>query len=459
MANLSVQGMPGTVRAFIAKRCGSLFFFVAVVVLFAGFNSNAWHAVPQADFDGYQIGWQSFIVGRGLKTSQDGLFSGGGLPGLVGPDTAPPSIENPNYRFQYEAFKKSLPFTSFAPYESQIGGQGMLFGILDLLFPQDDLAFFQGLTALLSALSVALILAWIFREFGWLPAVITLIATVPAQWLTLFGRNLWWSLWAFYLPAIIVGWYLSREKRGPGFRRRRFGLVVFCAVFLKCFFNGYEYITTTLIMLTVPLAYYSFREKAGWKTLLADGSLAVAASGLAILASMVLLCVQISAVEGSFLKGVDHIVYSLLRRTYADPQFFPADYSASLTANPIDVVLLYLRGIYADVNYYLAAPNDWVANFIFQFRYLYLIVIFTAASILVWIWDRSERERSSALIAALWFSLLAPLSWFVIFKAHSYVHTFLNNIVWQMPFTLLGFAVCGLAIRAGWEGLRKKRAS
>jgi hypothetical protein len=46
----------------------------------------------------------------------------------------------------------------------------------------------------------------------------------------------------------------------------------------------------------------------------------------------------------------------------------------------------------------------------------------------------------------MWFSLLAPLSWFVIFKAHSYIHTHMNFIVWQMPFTFFGFAACGLLV-------------
>jgi len=34
----------------------------------------------------------------------------------------------------------------------------------------------------------------------------------------------------------------------------------------------------------------------------------------------------------------------------------------------------------------------------------------------------------------------------------------MNNIVWQMPFTLFGFAVCGLALRALWKALRGKTA-
>jgi hypothetical protein len=34
----------------------------------------------------------------------------------------------------------------------------------------------------------------------------------------------------------------------------------------------------------------------------------------------------------------------------------------------------------------------------------------------------------------------------VLFKAHSYVHTQLNFILWQMPFTLFGFALGGFVL-------------
>ena len=32
----------------------------------------------------------------------------------------------------------------------------------------------------------------------------------------------------------------------------RSGMLVFITVFIKCLFNGYEYITTSLVMMTVP---------------------------------------------------------------------------------------------------------------------------------------------------------------------------------------------------------------
>ena len=46
-------------------------------------------------------------------------------------------------------------------------------------------------------------------------------------------------------------------------------------------------------------------------------------------------------------------------------------------------------------------------------------------------------QRFSAhgwLVLATWFSILAPFSWYIIFKAHSFIHMHMNFIVWQMPF-------------------------
>ncbi len=39
------------------------------------------------------------------------------------------------------------------------------------------------------------------------------------------------------------------------------------------------------------------------------------------------------------------------------------------------------------------------------------------------------------------------MSWFIVFKGHSFIHVDLNFVIWQMPFTLFGFAAVGLAMR------------
>lgn len=57
----------------------------------------------------------------------------------------------------------------------------------------------------------------------------------------------------------------------------------------------------------------------------------------------------------------------------------------------------------------------------------------------------------------LWVSITAPLSWFIIFKGHSYLHTHMNPIVWYMPFMLLGFVLTGSTCRYILQGAKRRR--
>jgi hypothetical protein len=431
-----------------------LFFLLCLGILFFDFYSDGLRVAGEYFSDPHQIALESFIVGRIVKSSRDGIFSAGGLTGLVGPDVKPPDTESPNYRFQSQAYLDSLPFQTYSIYKSQIGAQGVVFSALNGILPfspADKLSIFHAIASLLSALILSLIVFWFYREFGATVGVVVLAGTALSQWLVIFAHSLWWSTWAFYLPMAAVMFYLNRPQSAENFSFRKFGILVFTAVMIKCFFNGYEYITTALVMMVVPFGYACIRRGSGLRHFWKGLGTSIAASILAILGSVAILCLQIATVEGSVLKGVDHILFSFFRRSYANPQDFPAGYAASLDANPIDVVATYLRGIYLDLNYYIHVPSDFVKNFILQTRYLYLIVLFAASSALLLYLVRKAstdiRHRALALAVAMGFSILAPLSWLVIFKAHSYIHTFMNNIVWQMPFTIYGFAVCGLLIQ------------
>ncbi len=441
-----------------------LFFLLALGILFFDFNSDGLHAAGEYFWDDHQITLESFIIGRMVKSGRDGIFSAGGLTGLAGPDAVPPDIDHPNYRFQPQAYLNSLPFQTYSIYQSQNGAQGMMYSALNVILPfspADKLSIFHAIASLLSALVLAWISYWFYAEFGAITGVVVLLSTALSQWLVVFAHSLWWSTWAFYFPMAVLMYYLARRRREKKHPLLKFGALVFAVILIKCFFNGFEYITTELIMMTVPLAYICVREKDSLRSFLTSLSAAVLASFLAVLTSATVLCLQIATVEGSFLSGVNQILFSLLRRSYGNPQDFSPDYTAGLTANPVDVVATYLRGIYLDLDQYFRVPSDFITNYFLQFRYLYLILIFAlAAAVLIYLvrkTPQAHQRRALALASAMGFSILAPLSWLIIFKAHSYVHTFMNNIVWQMPFTIFGFAVCGLLLQTLLAGKRKTR--
>ena len=433
---------------------------VSILLLFFGFYTNLWYVAEQQWFATHQKDTEAHIMGRMVKSRQDGIFSAGGLNGWgTAKSTDAEWIPSTALGPQYTAYLYKLSFEKFSTYNSQPGGQGMVFSLLDRLIPfspETKLRLFYVLTALLSAGALTFIVSWFYEEFGGWVAIFVIVSAVLSQWLTVFGKNLWWSLWAFYLPMIVVMYFLKRHRETLDRHLIRFGIVIFIAVSIKCFINGYEYITTTLVMMMVPFVYYVILDKWSGRQCLKWTLAAGLGSGVAIFLSLIMLCFQIGAAKDGFMDGVAHVIWSFGKRTYGEAENFPPVYAASLEAGTIGVVITYMNGIFFDFNNYLSTANSFVSNFLLKIRYYYLIVLFIAMSaLLLWRGNAERRHHYIALICATWFSILAPLSWFVIFKAHSYIHTHMSFLLWQMPFTFFGFAVFGSVLIASTQNSRK----
>ena len=426
-----------------------IIFVISTLILFLGFYINLWRVAEQNWFDNHQKDTESHIMGRMVKSRQDGIFSAGGLNGWgtakkPDADWIPPTERTP----QYTAYLHNLTFQNFSTYNSQPAGQGMIFSLLDRLIPfsqHSKLNFFYIITALLSAIAFTFIINWFYEEFGLLTAFFVLLSILLSHWVTVFGKNLWWSLWAFYLPMIVVLYYLKKHRDIEKHQISKLVLLIFIAVSIKCFINGYEYITTTLIMMITPCIYYAILDKWNSGQLLKWTFATSIGSGIAIMLSIIMLCFQIGAIKGGFVDGIEHVIWSFGKRTYGEAEDFPPIYAASLDAGTVGVVITYLNGVFFDLTNYLSIKEGLVSNHIFKIRYYYLIILFMVISIPLFVHSRKikdgRQQQYTALFWATWFSILAPLSWFVIFKAHSYIHTHMSFLLWQMPFTLFGFAM------------------
>ncbi|MBF0496846.1 MAG: hypothetical protein HQK58_09795 [Deltaproteobacteria bacterium] len=421
---------------------------------------NYWGVADQQWFNTHQIDTESSIIGRMVKSRQDGIFSDGGLEGLGSLNTTPVFFEEKPFNNQYLAYFTGRSFGAYTTYDSQIGGQGILFSILDKFIPlppRVKYSLFRALTSLLTAISLTGIILWFFLEFGLTAALSVLASAVLSQWVTVFGRNIAWSLWAFYLPLAVIMYYLKFKRGLMNTSRSRFGVIIFIMIFIKCLFSGYDYITTVLIMVIGPFVYYSLLDRLNFRKFLAGLFTAGLSSCLAILLSLIILCIQIGSVKGSFMNGIDHIVYSFEKRTHEISHTisnnFPTEIASSLESGTTRVLATYLAGTFFDATNYLPCSNPIISTYLLKVRYLYLILLFMIMSRLLyrrgnnWV-NENEKQKHLALIVATWFSILAPLSWFIIFKAHSYIHTHMNYIVWHMPFVFFGFAICGLAVKS-----------
>lgn len=324
----------------------SCYFVFSTLILFLGFFTNFWNVADENWFHFQNYDMESFIIGRIVKSNQDGIFSSGGLTGIGSPVSTLPEFNDISFEFQRQAYFNGLNFESYSPYYSQIGGQGILFSIFDQIIsltPQIKFRVFQAFTSLLTATTITMIVLWFYFEFGFLVSLFVLVSTILSPWLVVFGGKLWWSTWSFCLPMVVSMYYL--KNRNPVIHNSiSFGAIIFIVVFVKCIFTGYEYITTTLIMMMVPFVYYSILKRLNSREFFIGFLIAIVSSCLAIFLSFIILSYQIGSVTNNFFDGIDHISYSFRKRTYGEPNNFLPEYANGLKSNTDEVLMNYLTG-------------------------------------------------------------------------------------------------------------------
>ncbi len=193
-----------------------------------------------------------------MKTRRDGVFAAGGLAGRVIQDPASPSPLTP-IEYQFSAYLGDLDFDGFDAYLSLVGAQGMLASALDLAFPFEPLwrlRLLRAFTALASAAVLAVAVVWVYQRLGGLVAGVVLLSLLTSAWLVIYGRNLMWSTWAFYLPLIAVMFYLQRGRPIARSEAFSFGGIVAASLFVKVFANGYDCATTVFVMMVVTLVHH-----------------------------------------------------------------------------------------------------------------------------------------------------------------------------------------------------------
>ena len=450
-----------------------VFSAVALLVMTLGFGWNTFRVADQGMFEGHNNDMESYVVGRLVQSRDRGIFSSGGLTGFGNTEAPLLTYADNPFPLQFNAFNDGATFASFSPYLSQIGGQGMFLSLWNRLWPAADgsaqLARFHLFNSVATSAALLGILLWLYHHTGPATAWAALAGIVGSHWLVLFGRNIWWSTWAFYLPMLAVIYALRRGPPSDTCGYLRLAAWSAGGVAVKCFFNGYEFITTTLLMMLVPVLLHCLAQGDRPRRILA--ALAAAGTGAlaGVLVTMAVLCTQIAIVKGGFTQGIDHIVASYVKRTHAHPDQIPGLVGEERKALEIDVgsvLETHFSATYIDVGAmsvrYGLAEELWLP---FSYRHLTWVTLLIAIALLLrgaWRNTPQQNRLERAFVAATLFALLAPLSWFIIFKAHSYVHLHMDSIVWQMPFTLLAFALLGLLLQrlaTDWKSTRPSPAA
>ncbi|MQP51417.1 MULTISPECIES: hypothetical protein [unclassified Flavobacterium] len=395
--------------------------FFSTIILFCFFKSNVKDGIP------YDYVSESLIVGRLMESERSGILSYSGLSGLLKSSSTDEEFKQ-NSINQFKLLKNKSDrdnYKAFYAYNSQTGGQGMLYSVFNKISPFDlvtNIEILKNFTLLLNAFIFSIFIGWCKRNFGFIPALVVLFFIAFSSWIWLFSSSLYWCLWAFYIPFLTILLGLEFLKSNPN----KILALTFISVFLKCFFNGFEYITTTLIAVYVPVIYYYIKDNKKIKDFIIFSFKIGIVVVMGILVKVFILLWQLKQLKGSFSEGINHIIYSYNLRTSS---VIIEGKTAEISNNMyVQILIKYLSG---DIFSWIKPNVPFV---------LLLILIFCSCLLLL----KIDFKKYKAIVFSTWFSIIAPISWFILFIQHSSIHYHLNFIVWYIPFLPLGVLCLGI---------------
>jgi hypothetical protein len=391
--------------------------FAAVLFLafFASFQYNYFKFADQAIFSTFQKDSEAFVIGGivadNLNIEKYGWNLGG--VGLNGVYKYPDSLMDGYAVFSGEAAPRSI---IFEPYRSQYGVQSVFFSWLNSYQVFKDLSSLQGVNVSLLAIVIIALGFCYARIYGFLFASIFLLTMIGSPWIISFSRNLYWVSFLWFLPALFATLiYLNKNI----YWRVFFALCVVLSIFIKSL-AGYEYLSSiTLFACSVfcVAPFFNGPKHALRKNL----TLCILVFLACVLGFVCALLVHAGMRGDTIYSGLVNIVeQDVKRRTYAESTSFGPALEGALSSSPFSVVFTYIE--------------VWATPLIFGipgsfFKYLIVFVIFgflCRAAI------SKKLDKKYLVMIVFFFSV--PVSWFVLAKGHSFVHTHMNYVLWYFGF-------------------------
>lgn len=428
-----MKGLSNTVEqsSFLSK--DTIVLGIAVLLLVGSFMWNAFFLVPQEWFDDFQRDSEALVISRLVQSEARGVFDQAGMLSLYRGDSKL-SDSQIAIREYSQAYPNEVPV--YKPYTSQIGLQGIILSVLAKVLPFSaavKLELFWLVNVVLLAVVCISIVYWFYREWGITVAGVVFATFLFSPWLTVMARNLYWVWWGYYLPFIVGLMVLAYEERTGKYYSGWIECLLFITILLKCS-NGYEFISTVLLSMMVPLVYYGVANQWSWRLFL-HRAIVWGSSGIAaFFTCLAIHAWQLSSLYGTWWSGLLAIFQNAGRRTAGNATLYDSSVRDSLLASNSEVVLKYL----------------------ISFALVWIIAL-AIATFKLYKYKRFQNQRIFALFCATALSLVAPLSWFFLAKAHSYIHTHINYVLWYMPFAFfaLAFVAVSLAEMEKLRGARK----
>ncbi len=410
------------------------------IVLTAIFWGNLFRFSPSWIEPAYDTNSEALVIGRLARAAADGYFNHTDLGANL--DLKNPIASAENYRRQVDYFLKpelihSLNLT-WGAYPSHFALQGFLFAAIDAVNPMPRgirIPFYH----LLASLFMAGVLVWIASilraKFGWAAFAGFLLAPAIEPMFTGMAPNLYWLAANWLLPIPFAMLLADEDDEG----RRRVWLGFAFLAFLMKFLSGYEF-TSTMILAAAVACLLTVKERPNLLRHVLRNGMWVVVVGVS---AFIVAAIMHAAKEGGFAVFAQKAGNRILGNS-------PSLEEALIFGKfqPIGAVLsMYLGGNFVT----LIKSFGMVLALIAMYAILLLL-----DERFNWFYGEGRRKLQVLAFATL-ASFAAPLSWFILGKAHSYDHVPYDLAMWYVPTIPFGFAMFGVAGVSLVQYLKLKR--
>lgn len=304
----------------------------------------------------------------------------------------------------------------FNQYVSQFGLQGYVFSYLNNNL-NIDVKVLHVFTCLFLAITLVLISYFISKKYDKLFGSIFYITFFLSPWIIAFARNLYWVPFTWFIPCLL-GLLFSIYPN----KKKIFVPLIYLSILVKCL-CGYEYITTIMLSTIIFFIIDLFVINDGKKrkkiisTIFVVGIVCLLAFGTALMIH------GYKRGEGNIYLGVREIYKKdVLKRTILtlDKDSYTGIMRESMDSGVIDVMKLYVYHWNTDIIYGLNS------------RLFPLMILVTFVICIINFIDHYEhRKRDLAMFIMF---LATSISWYILGKSHSYIHTHMNYVLWYFGF-------------------------
>lgn len=328
----------------------------------------------------------------------------------------------------YDKNHKPLPKGDLGSYISQFGLQGRFFRHFSHYMPYDEvIPNLHLLCSLLTGIVLTVIVFLLFYKFNILLSGIFYITFWLSPWIVNFARNIYWVEFTWFIP-MAVGLFCAWKINSKKCRVFSYGMA-YIAITGKCL-CGYEYISVIMMgmisfllidFISAIAAKDKSKQKQLFNTIFIIGVVALAGF-------MTAICIHARLKgEGDILEGIKKIIsQDVLKRTFGgDLNNFTESLWPSFNASIWETYCKYFH--------FSTEIITGIAGNLFPVLCIVPLGIF--------VYEFKKEKINNELSAMYIVFFITSVSWFILAKSHSYVHTHMNYVLWYFGFVQTCFYI------------------